>query len=160
MSKLGDLLNHGQPERAATAAAGAPPGPPMGNSGPYGPVPKSGRPPTQPSSAPRGGGGGGHELEVERGALERAAAAAPDIEAGIRAGLRPIGPDSREAAAGIKGWATAAALDKVAAGWHTKINSIADHVADFEPKLKETARNIEQAEQNTAQMVRRLGSWS
>ncbi|HEY7483335.1 MAG TPA: hypothetical protein VH912_02640 [Streptosporangiaceae bacterium] len=98
-------------------------------------------------------------MQVQRQALERAAAAAPDVEADVRAGLRSIGSDSREAVAGLGGWATAGALDKVAGGWHSRINAIADHVADFEPKLKETARHVEQAEQDTTQMVRRLMSW-
>jgi hypothetical protein len=98
-------------------------------------------------------------MQVQRSALEKAANAAPDVEADIRAGLRPIGQDSREAAAGIKGWATAGALDKVASGWHTKISAIADHVAEFERKLKDTARNVEQVEQNTTQMVQQLRAW-
>jgi hypothetical protein len=149
MSKIADLLNHGRSQRAAQAAAGAPPArPPSG---------------AQPAAAPAPSsvldGGGGQEMQVQRQALERAAAAAPDLEATIRAGLRAIGPESREAAAGIRGWATAGALDKVAAGWHTKINSIADHVADFEPKLRETARHVEQAEQDTTQLIQRLRAW-
>ncbi|HZB29148.1 MAG TPA: hypothetical protein VE465_03175 [Streptosporangiaceae bacterium] len=149
MSKIADLLNNGRSQRAAQAAAGAPPARP----------PSGAQPAAAPAPPAAPGGGGGHEMQVQRQALERAAGAAPDLEATIRAGLRAIGPESREAAAGLKGWATAGALDKVAHGWHIKINSIADHVADFEPKLRETARHVERAEQDTTQLIQRLRAW-
>jgi hypothetical protein len=102
---------------------------------------------------------GENVMAVRSRALEKAAEAAPDVESGIRAGTRGIGPDSAEASAGIRGWATAAALDKLAEGWHTRLGVIAGHVGEFGPKLTDIARGVDHADAQSAQIAQRLRAW-
>lgn len=96
-------------------------------------------------------------MEVDRAALRKASAAAPDIQDTIKAGVRPIASDTSDAAAALgAGWATSDALEQVSSAWQQALNRFAESVGDYGPKLAGSADNYQWAEDKSEQAVNQV----
>jgi hypothetical protein len=93
-------------------------------------------------------------MQVDREALRKAAKAAPDARDAIATGVRGIGRETANAAAGIEhGWQTAAALRRLATGWTERLERLAEQVGDYGPRLARSADDYEWSETQSTQQV-------
>lgn len=89
-------------------------------------------------------------MQVEPERLDDAARACDDIRDRLRASAADVQPETETAIAGLPGWRTRGALERVAAAWDEDLKGFGSYLTDIAEALRKTAADYRYTDEANA----------